>query len=212
MAAPSRPSRPSPATRLAGTVRTAAARYRLVRVAAAAGLALLAGTLVDRAQSDADRTVAAWGPSQPVLVATRDLAPGDVVAPDDVRLVSVPAAFVPADAVTELVPRTRAHQSLAVGEILRAARLTPGAGSATAARIPPAMLAITLDAGDTPAQVGDAVALYDLVDGSALEDRAIVVDRDEHTVTVAAAAAAIRRIVVALGVGGVVVALTGAGG
>ena len=212
MAVPSRPPLASPAIRLAGTIRTATARYRLVRVVVAAALALLVGSLTHRAQHEAAQTVAAWGPSRPVLVATHELAAGEIVGPDHVRLLTVPAGLVPDDAIDELAGAARTRQSIAVGEILRAARLDTSSGSATAARIPTSMLAVTLDARDTPAAIGDTVALYDLVDGRSLVGRADVIHRDEHTVTVAALPDAIGRVVAAMGSGGVIVVMAGPAG
>ena len=81
-------------------------RTRLA-LAAMAALILLAMAGAGAARSP-------WGEARTVLVAGRDLAPGTVLAPGDVRAADWPARLVPDDALTEL-PAGDATGVLVVG-------------------------------------------------------------------------------------------------
>jgi Flp pilus assembly protein CpaB len=104
-------------SRISRAIKPDFARTALARRIAAGVLVLLAG-------------VAAWRPdphstSREVVVATRDLAPGITVTPDDVALSSRPAGTLPDGAVTTLdaaVGATLAGPSRR-GEILTDARV-----------------------------------------------------------------------------------------
>jgi len=210
MDAPLRPVRPpTRALVVRRFVGTMAARYRLVRVVAVAILALLLGAVVDRAQRDAEQAAAAWEPSVPVLVARHNLASGTLVTAEAVYSTPVPTGLVPADAVTEIGPATRTRTEVVAGEILRAARLHPGAVSPTAARIPDGTAALTVDARELPAEVGDVVQVYDLFVGQRLVPAATVVGRDDEHLTIAVPIDLVGAVVASLGAGGVVVTLVG---
>jgi Flp pilus assembly protein CpaB len=77
-----------------------ATRARLAAALAAAALALASGTLAHRPGQVATAAGVA------VLVADRDLAPGAVPGPADVRVERLPAAAVPADALPPSGPRS----------------------------------------------------------------------------------------------------------
>ena len=108
---------PTVLSRISRAIKPDFARTALARRIAAGVLVLLAG-------------VAAWRPdphstSREVVVATRDLAPGITVTPDDVALSSRPAGTLPDGAVTTLdaaVGATLAGPSRR-GEILTDARV-----------------------------------------------------------------------------------------
>jgi Flp pilus assembly protein CpaB len=68
------------------------------------------------------------GPGRPVLVATRDLAPGTVVTTDDVRSVVAPAALEPPGAVRTLAPGSVVRSPIERGEVLVEHRVGGGAG------------------------------------------------------------------------------------
>jgi Flp pilus assembly protein CpaB len=111
------PLNPTVLNRISRAIKPDFARTVLARRIAAGVLVLLAG-------------VAAWRPdphstSREVVVATRDLAPGITVTPDDVALSSRPAGTLPDGAVTTLdaaVGATLAGPSRR-GEVLTDARV-----------------------------------------------------------------------------------------
>jgi len=184
--------------------------------------ALTLGLLVSSIVSAADRSRAAWGQSQRVLVATRDLAAGDRIGPDDVTLEDRPTATLPASGLRRLPLGAVARSTILAGEVVVDARLTTGGLSAVAARLPAGTRAIAI-----PIELGSAPPLEtgDLVDvlvalppelsggrppGFAVATDALVVALDDSAVTVAVPRATAPRIAVALGQGAVTLALVGA--
>lgn len=184
--------------------------------------ALTVGLIVSSIVGAADRTRAAWGRSQRVLVATHELAPGDRIHRSDVTLVDRPTAMVPASALRRLPDGAIARSTILAGEVVVEARLTSGSLSAVAARLPPGTRAIAI-----PVEVGSAPPLEpgDLVDvlvalppelaagrppGFAIATDALVVALDDGAVTIAVPRATAPRIAVALGQGAVTLALVGA--
>lgn len=184
--------------------------------------ALTVGLIVSTIVGAADRTRAAWGRSERVLVATHDLAPGDRIDRGDVTLVDRPTAMLPGRVLRRLPDRAIVRSTILAGEVVVAPRLTTGSLSAVAARLPPGTRAIAI-----PIELGSAPPLDtgDLVDvlvalppelaagrppGFAVATDALVVALDDSAVTIAVPRATAPRIAVALGQGAVTLALVGA--
>ena len=192
-------------------------RYRralVVAVAAVCGVTVM--TVVQRAEEAA----AAWGERVPVLVATRDLAPGDRLDGSNTRVERQPAPLLPRGALPTLPDDVRLAEAVYAGEIVREERLAPAGLSAVAARLPSGTraMAIPVEPGTVPElELGDRVdvlvalaseAAGDGPPGFALATDALVVDVDEEAVTIAVPADVAPRIAVAFGAGAVTLALT----
>jgi Flp pilus assembly protein CpaB len=121
-----------------------------------------------------------------VLVAGRDLHPGDRVRGARVRM--VPAALVPHGALTRRTEGTVVTW-IAAGEVVLARRVAPAGLSATASRLPPGTRGIAVPVGQAPlpVEVGDRVDVVATVDTDAvtIATDAMVVAEDEAAVTVA---------------------------
>ena len=109
-----------------GVKRSAMTALFVVLIAATAGLA----THRQLAAVEAER--AAWGSTVQVIIAVRDLAPGEAIAVDTM---SVPAAVAPAAALTNLPDDAQLRQRVTTGEILTTADITatPGPAASVAA-------------------------------------------------------------------------------
>ncbi len=103
---------------------------RLTVVVLAAG----AAWGVDARIEAAERARAAWSSGSPVLVAVRQLHPGEPITASLVRAVDLPAAIVPPTAFTELPGELVAVDQIGVGEVLLAHHTS--AGTAPAALLP----------------------------------------------------------------------------
>lgn len=213
--------RPKPLPRTLGIPRIPLAlalrRRPRLRRALAVGVAVLTGLVVQRTVADAETARQAWGRGAPVAIAVRDLQPGHVVGAGDIRMVSLPAAAAPAEAL-DRVPRGRVVRSLVLrGEVLHRRRLAPAGRGGPAALLPPGTraVAIPIDAGSTPPlRRGDTVDLMAVAAGTdggpragVLAFAATVVDVGERSVTVALDAETVPRVVAALGAGAVVLTL-----
>jgi hypothetical protein len=109
------------------------ARLRLVLArspwlywAVVATLAMCAGLLVLRAADSVASARDRWGQSQRVLVATRDVRPGDPLAAA-AQIRPVPAPMVPLGALTEVDDGAVARQHIAAGEVIVAHDESPTA-------------------------------------------------------------------------------------
>jgi Flp pilus assembly protein CpaB len=118
-----------------------ATRARLAAALAAAALALASGTLAHRPGQVATAAGVA------VLVAARDLAPGAVPGPADVRVERLPAAAVPADALPPSGPRSAPLALGARRGDLLTRRLLDGGRPRPPPR-PPGLRAFALPLGD----------------------------------------------------------------
>ena len=153
-----------------------------------AAIALLAATvstvanLTDAAAAERAR----WGALRPVLVAGRDLRPGDRVRGAHVRM--VPAALVPRGALTHETGGTVVSW-IGAGEVVLARRVTPAGLSATASRLPPGTRGVAVPVGQAPlpVEVGDLVDVVATLDTSAvtIATGAVVVAENDAAVTVA---------------------------
>lgn len=131
-----------------------------VRRSLVVALAVVTGLVVAGLVRSGDAARRSWGATRPVAVATRDLPPGAVVAPDAVEVRDLPTAVVPAGAVSEVAPGAVVRQPVAAGEALVPARLAPDGLTGTAALVPDGYRAVSVPsapAGAPPVVVGDQV-------------------------------------------------------
>jgi pilus assembly protein CpaB len=210
--------RPRPARRL--DVALALRRRPRHRQVLVIVLALLAGFATMGVVQRAEDAAAAWGTSVPVLVATRDLAPGEPLDATSSHIEPRPGPLVPDDALHARQDDVRVAEAIYAGDIVRAARLAPAGLSAVAARLPAGTraMAVPVEPGLVPTlTVGDRVDVLVALapeaagggpPGFVLAAAAPVVDVDDAAVTIAVPADAAPRLAVAFGAGAVTLALT----
>lgn len=215
--------RPKPPPRSPRRARPLLALRRRPRLwwALAAALAALVGAAVSGIVRDAEAARAAWGDPVTVVVAVRDLQPGDELDEGDVTLVDRPAALVPSGALRALPADATVHSAVFDGEMLLEARLAPAGVRGLAAVLPPGTRGVAVPvepASAPPLVVGDLVdvlvALAPEAAGSGppgftLASGALVIDVDDLAVTVAVDRDVAPRVAVALGQGAVTLALAG---
>ena len=207
-------------------VRRALARA-VVRRAAVLGLAAATGLVVVALVSSADAARQRWGRARPVAVATRDLAPGDVVDASVVEVRRLPEAAVAPAALTEPPSGSVVRQPVAAGEPLVAERLAPEGLTGVAALVPAGHRAVAIPTGPLaapPLTIGDRVDVLAVVpvpaDGRPpqsadppsfpLVEGALVVDVGEQSIAVAVPEADAPRVAWVLTNGSAVLALGGA--
>lgn len=143
----------------------------------AVGVALVATTAV----AGVEDARLAWGSTQPVVVATVDLAPGDALA-GQTNVRPHPVPIVPAGALIEVAPDAVARQHVSAGEVLVDVDVT--AGRLPLALIPLGWRGVPVAEGvPTGAAVGDRVAAAS--GGALLAEDGVVVARVEQAVVVA---------------------------
>jgi Flp pilus assembly protein CpaB len=173
--------------------------------------------------SGADAARARWGPSETVVVATRDIEPGDPLDGAVLALERRPRATVPTSALTQLPPADAvAGAAIVDGEVLVAERMAGQGLRGPAARLPRGAraMAIPTEPGLTPPlAVGDVVDVVVAVPpdaagggppGFTLVAGALVVAVSEDATTIAVPRDDAPRVAVALGAGAVTLALVGA--
>jgi Flp pilus assembly protein CpaB len=193
-------------------------RYRRALVVA---LAVLCGFAVHGIVQRAEEAAAAWGTSVRVLVAARDLAPGDRLDRANTRVETHPAPLVPDGALASLPPGRRVADAVLAGEVLREEHLAPAGLSRLAARLPSRTraMAIPAEPGLVPELVvGDRVDVLVALPpeaagagppGFALASNVLVVAVDDAAVTIAVPVDTAPRLAVAFGTGAVTLALSG---
>jgi pilus assembly protein CpaB len=206
-------------TLLAVRARRAAARPAVRRPAVAA-LAVATALTVLAAVGGAQSARARWGRTRPVVVATRDLAPGEAVGGGRVARRDLPVALVPPSALGTVPEGAVVRLPIVAGEPLVAARLAPAGLTGAAALVPAGRRAVAIPRGPVgmpPLGVGDEVDLVAVGGGEGgggpgytLVERATVVDAGHEAVTVAVPRADAARVAAALARGAVVLALAGA--
>ncbi|MGV3758399.1 MAG: SAF domain-containing protein [Actinomycetota bacterium] len=190
----------------------------LVTGAAALTAGLLASSVVGRAEAARQ----AWGETAEVVVATRDLSPGDRLDAGALAIERRPLATVPGSALTELPEGRVAAAAIVEGEVVVAERLAGEGLDGVPALLPPGTRAVAIPADPSltpPVDVGDrvdlVVALAALPEGSAsppgftLVADALVVAVTESAVSIAVSRDDTSRVAVALGAGSVTLALAG---
>jgi pilus assembly protein CpaB len=118
-------------------------------------LALTAFVTVRSQVASAQRVQRVAGPMVAVVLASRDLAAGDVISPGDVTSAQMPAVFAPPRAVAavEQAVGTVSVAAVAQGEALSATRL---ARSALAGTVAPGNVAVTVGVVSVPAGFSSA--------------------------------------------------------
>lgn len=182
---------------------------------AVAGLALLTASVVAHALGRAQSLAARYGPLQPVVVASRAVAPGAVIGGNDIDVRLVPAGFKPPGAfasVAAVKGRTPVVPLLA-GEPVLPGHLAPDGLSGVAALLPPGTRAVAVPTGTSspPLLRGDVVDVLATLDGSptlAVATDAPVVDVGQDAATVAVTPEEAEAVAFAVATGAVTVALT----
>jgi hypothetical protein len=165
-------------------------------VALAAGTAA-ASMLTVTNRLDAER--ARWGTPVGVLVANRDIAPGDAIA-GAVSTRSYPAALVPESAVSRVPAGSIARRHIGTGVVVTRADLA--AGSAPRSLLEPGQVAVAVvEHVRTGVRVGDRVTV--VAEGVVLAARATVVGTDAATVMLAVDASAAPMLAAAAAASGV---------
>jgi Flp pilus assembly protein CpaB len=212
----------SQSTLLAVRARRLLARPVARRLAVAA-LAVATGVTVTSIVTAAEAARRSWGSARPVAVATRDLAPGDVVGTGAVEVRRLPAAAVADRALSEAPVGATVRQPVAAGEPLIGERLAPHGLTGAAALVPDGSRALAVPLGTVgtpPLTAGDLVDLLAVVppeaggDGGGdpafpLVEGAQVVDVGDEVASVAVPTEDAPRVAYALSQGVVVLALTG---
>lgn len=191
---------------------------RLFVAAVAVATALTVISLVGAAGQARDQ----WGRSRQVVVATRDLAPGDVVDAGAVEIRDLPEGVLTDSALADAPEGSVVRQPILAGEPVVAARLAPHGLTGAAALVPAGERAVAVPLGPSgapPLAIGDLVDVLTVVpagvdpDGEdpafPLVERAMVVDVTEQAISVAVPEADAPRVAWALSNGAVVLALAG---
>jgi hypothetical protein len=166
-------------------------------------VAAASAAVVADAVAGVDEARRAWGASRAVVIATRDVRPGEPAA-GAVATRSRPAPMVPVAAVAETGPNAVFRQHVSAGEIVVEADLAPTA--APQARIPPGWRAVAIaERVPSGAAVGDGVDVAS--GGIVLADEAVVVGAAGDTLLVAVPAAEAAAVAAAAGSGDVALLL-----
>lgn len=153
-------------------------------------LAIAVAAAVAVSQAGVKRERDSWGRTKRVLVATRDVLPGQALS-GATEQHDVPIAVAPTSALTPSVARRggdmTAVQQIAIGEIIVTADVTEAAGPA--ALLPPGWLAVDITDVADPGlfTLGDAAAV--LADGRTVAADAIVIALTTTDVVVGVSAA-----------------------
>jgi Flp pilus assembly protein CpaB len=199
----------------------------VVRRALVLGLAIVTGLVVVSLVWSAEAARERWGRARPVAVATRDLAPGDLVDGSAVEVRRLPEAAVSPGALAEPPSGSVVRQPVAAGEPLVAERLAPQGLTGVAALVPAGHRAVAIPIGPLaapPLKVGDLVDVLAVVPTLAeqqprlpedqpsfpLVEAVVVVDVGEQSIAVAVPEADAPRVAWVLTNGSIVLALAGA--
>jgi Flp pilus assembly protein CpaB len=174
-------------------IRIAFATRRLLYWTLVAALATGAGWFVASRASALDRARHRIGTARAVVVTTHAVATGDTLGPADVRVVAMPLAWAPPDAVRSLPPGATATGPMGSGEVITPARIGAAGRSALAALVATDRRAVAVARGDNalPLRIGDlvdvvsALAVADGAEPRVVARDAPVVHVDDTTVVVA---------------------------
>jgi Flp pilus assembly protein CpaB len=174
-------------------IRIAFATRRLLYWALVAALATGAGWFVASRAAALDRTRHRLGTARPVVVTTHAVATGDTLGPADVRVVAMPLAWAPPDALRSLPSGATVTAPMGSGEVITPARIGPAGRSPLAALVAADRRAVAVARGDNalPLRIGDHVDVVSaLAIGEGGEPRVVarqapVVHVDDTTVVVA---------------------------
>lgn len=211
---------PVPSIVLAVRARRALARPALRRTAVAA-LALVTAFAVASLIGAAGAARDEWGRSRTVVVASRDLQPGDVVDTGAITSRDLPAGVITDAALSEVPTGAVVRQPILAGEPVVAERLAPHGLSGLAALVPPGERVVAVPPGPSgapPLATGDHVDVLTVLPAGhdddtdpafPLVERAIVLDVDDQAISIAVPQADAPRVAWAVGNGAVVLALAG---
>ncbi|HEX6167759.1 MAG TPA: SAF domain-containing protein [Acidimicrobiales bacterium] len=133
------------------TVLTVRARRALARPAprrlGVAALAVATGLTVTSLVGAAGAARDRWGDTRPVVVATRDLAPGEVLDGGATEIRDLPAAVLGETALAEAPAGAVVRHPILAGEPVVAARLAPTGLVGAAALVPAGERAVAVPAG-----------------------------------------------------------------
>lgn len=215
-----RPTSPSGRLPLPSRVPFALALRRRPRVRRLLGLALVAlvalavALVVRRAEAARE----AWGRTEAVVVASRDLPPGHVLGPGDTEVRQLPAPAVPPGAVASVDDGRIVQAGAYEGEVLVARRLAAPGARGPAALLPQGAraVAVPVEPGTAPPlEVGQHVDVVGVVavDGGpepvVVAEGALVVHVAERAVSLAVPPDAVPVVAAALAAGTVTLALSG---
>lgn len=206
MSEPVRPPAIAGPRALVGALRVSA-RSRRVRVVVALGLTLVLAQVARHADDRAAETQRAWEPSADVWVATTAVDAGTLLTDANTAPRRLPAAALPADAITGSPTGRRSAVDLAPGEILRDARL--GGAGPLASQLLPDEGIVTLTADAAHLTAGDTVDLYALLTGDMVARRARVIEVDTGIAVVAVPEAVLPAVVRTFTTGDVIAVLVG---
>jgi hypothetical protein len=164
---------------------------QLAAVIAAASTLMMTGAAQ---AAQVEEAKASWGENQPVLVVTKAVAAGDLVAAS-VEVRNLPVAMVPDGAIGQVASDQRARTPLFAGEVLLGQRVT---GERTGS--PPAgTAALTVGVATQPPslEAGDVVDVWSVdardLSSDQVMHNVIVLDFSDQTVTVAVPTSQLRR-------------------
>ena len=176
-------------------IRIAFATRRFLYWALVAALATGAGWFVASRAAALDRARHRLGSTRVVVVTNHAVATGDTLGPADVRLVEMPLAWAPPDAVRSLAAGATATAPMGTGEVITPARIGAAERSPLAALVAADRRAVAVARGDNPLplRIGDrvdvvsALAVADGGEPRVVASQAPVVHVDDTTVVVAVA-------------------------
>lgn len=152
-------------------IRIAFATRRLLYWALVATIATATGWFVASRAAALDRARQRLQTDRPVVVTTRAVATGDTLGPADVRIVAMPLAWAPPEALRSLPAGATATAPMGVGEVVTPARIGATDRSPLAALIAADRRAVAVPRGENPLplRVGDqvdVVSVLAVVDGA----------------------------------------------
>jgi Flp pilus assembly protein CpaB len=171
-------------------------------------LAVVLATVVGRATTTAARAQRQWGATTRVLVAQRDLLPGDVLDASDASLRALPVGLVADGVLTRLPAHAVVAAPIARGEPIHPMRLGRAAASDVAALLPARTRGVALAVPPgLPLRAGDAVDVVATLTGTVVATDATVVHVGDGSAVVAVPVEALGPVAAAVADGGALVAL-----
>lgn len=173
----------SPISHAAVSIRRLLARRRWIYWLLVSGLASACAAQVLARLDEVEAERVRWGETRTVLVAARDIVPGEPLSGVTVDR-HLPIAMIPESAVTDVANRI-ARQHVAVGEMITTADLAVGEGPQ--ALVPEGWLAVAIvESPSSGAAIGDRVQVAS--DGVVISSDALVVGFVDDATLVAAPA------------------------
>ena len=196
-------------------LRAIAVRHRLLRRVVGAALILIVAMVLFSERQDARRSLARWGQTVDVVVATEVAAAGDRVGDLEFAVRPMPEAVVPDDALRR-VPAgdERVVVPLHPGEVLVARHVASMRTNRLEVPVGTRAIGIPVDATTPVVHVGDLVDVILVADpfdpegrSFAVRPAAVVVDANEETITLAVANDVVANVVTARSTGRVSLAV-----